>query len=102
MMFLGLVGGTKLANIQSAKKRARQNTKRREHNRYFKTTARTYVKRARTLIAEGDFEKAEEVVVLATKALDKAAKKNIIHANNASRRKSRLQLALNRAKEQSA
>ena len=91
-----------MANIQSAKKRARQNTKLRERNRFFKATARTYVKRARTLIEEGDLVQAEEVVALATKALDKAAQKNIIHENNAARRKSRLQLALNRAKEQVA
>jgi len=91
-----------LANIQSAKKRARQNIKLRDHNRYFKATARTYVKRARTLIEEGDLAQAEEAVVLATKALDKAAQKHIIHENNAARRKSRLQLALNRAKEQAA
>ncbi len=99
MTFLGFVGGTKLANIQSAKKRARQNIKRREHNRYFKTTARTYVKQARSFIETGDLEQAEKAVVLATKALDKAAQKKIIHKNNAARRISRLQLALNRAKQ---
>ncbi len=91
-----------MANIKSAKKRARQNLKRRERNRYYKTTARTYVKKARALIAAGEFEQAEKVVRLAEKALDKAAQKGIIHKNNASRRKSRLQIYLNRAKSQAA
>ncbi len=91
-----------MANIKSAKKRARQNLKRRERNRYYKTTARTYIKKARALIAAGEFEQAEEVVRLAGKALDKAAQKGIIHKNNASRRKSRLQIYLNRAKSQAA
>ncbi len=91
-----------MANIKSAKKRARQNLKRRERNRYYKTTARTYIKKARALIAAGEFEQAEEVVRLAEKALDKAAQKGIIHKNNAARRKSRLQIYLNRAKSQAA
>lgn len=91
-----------MANIKSAKKRARQNIKRRQHNHYYKTTARTYIKKARALIAAGEFDSAEEVVRLAEKALDKAAQKGIIHANNAARRKSRLQLYLNRAKANSA
>jgi len=92
----------KLANIKSAKKRARQNLKLRERNRYYKTTARTYIKRTRELIANGEFDKAEETIRLAEKALDKAAQKGIIHKNNAARRKSRLQIYLNRAKTQTA
>jgi len=86
-----------LANIKSAKKRARQNVKLRDHNRYYKTTARTYIKDARKLIEAGEFEEAEAVISKATKALDKAAQKGIIHKNNASRRKSRLMRHLNRA-----
>jgi len=91
-----------LANIKSAKKRARQNEKLRQHNHYYKTTARTYIKKARALIAAGEFDSAEETIRLAGKALDKAAQKGIIHANNAARRKSRLQLYLNRAKASGA
>jgi len=89
-----------LANIKSAKKRARQNEKRRMRNRYYKTTARTYIKRARALIDAGQLDEAEVVVRSAAKALDVAAGKGIIHKNNASRRKSRLMLYLNKAKAQ--
>ena len=87
-----------MANSLSAKKRIRQNEKHREHNRYYRNTARTYVKRARTLVEEGDFEAADPAIKAAVKALDKAAEKGAIHANNAARRKSRLMIALNKAK----
>ena len=91
-----------MANIKSAKKRARQAEKRREYNRYYKTTARTYVKKARTLIEAGDFDSAESAIKDAVKSLDKAAQKGVIHKNNAARRKSRLMLMLNKAKAQQA
>jgi len=89
-----------LANIKSAKKRARQNEKRRMRNRYYKTTARSYVQKARTLIDAGQLDEAEVAVKEAAKALDTAAGKGIIHKNNASRRKSRLMLHLNKTKAQ--
>ncbi len=87
-----------MANIQSAKKRIRQNEKRRLHNRQYTAAARTYVKLARTSIAEGNLDEAEEQVRLACKTLDKAARKRIIHPKNASRRKGRLMSALAKAK----
>jgi len=86
-----------LANIKSSAKRARQNLKRRAFNRFFKTTARTYVKRTRTHLAANELEEAGITVQQAIKVLDKAAQKGIIHPNNAARRKSRLVKALNRA-----
>ena len=89
-----------MANIKSAKKRARQNEKRRMRNRYYKTTARTYVKKAKALIDAGQLDEAEVAVKSAARALDVAAGKGIIHKNNASRRKSRLMLHLNKAKAQ--
>lgn len=86
-----------MANIKSSAKRARQNIKQRDHNRYFKTTARSYVKRARAQIANDQLEEAAETIRLASKALDKAAQKGAIHRNNAARRKSRLVKAFNKA-----
>lgn len=91
-----------MANIKSAKKRARQAEKRRLYNRYYKGTARTYIKRARKLIETGDFDAAEGVIREAAKTLDKAAQKGVIHRNNAARRKSRLMLMLNKAKANAA
>lgn len=87
-----------MANIRSSAKRARQNVKRRAHNRYYSTTARTFVKKARVQIDGKSLDTAAETVQQAIKALDKAAQKGVIHRNNAARRKSRLVKALNRAK----
>ena len=67
------------------------------HNQVTRSTARTYVKKARGLIEAGSLEEAQEVVQLAVKALDKAAQKGVIHRNNAARRKSRLVKQLNQA-----
>jgi small subunit ribosomal protein S20 len=86
-----------LANIKSAIKRARQNEKRREFNRYYSVTARTFIKRAKKQIESNELETAQETIRLAAKALDKAAQKGIINRNNAARRKSRLMKALNKA-----
>jgi small subunit ribosomal protein S20 len=79
-----------LANIKSSIKRARQNEKRHARNRIYRSSARTYIKRARNLIEGGDLAQAEQEVAQAISALDKAAEKGIIHKNNAARRKSRL------------
>ena len=83
-----------LANIQSAKKRIRQTAKRTETNRRYKAAARTYVKKARQMIDSGDLTAAEEAVQKACSTLDKAARKNVLHPGNASRRKGRLMSAL--------
>lgn len=91
-----------MANIKSAKKRARQSEKRRTHNRYYRTTARTHIKNACHLIDEGNFEAAESVIQQAVKVLDKAAQKGLIAKNNAARRKSRLMLRYNKAKAAAA
>ncbi len=85
-----------MANIRSAIKRIRQNEKRRLHNRIFRGRARTFVKKARFAIQEGNLDDAKAKTLEAVGALDKAAAKGILHKNNASRRKSRLmkQLAM--------
>lgn len=68
----------------------RQNPKRRLRNRFFTGRARTFVKKARTTIDEGNLEAARKATLEAVSALDKAAEKGILHKNNAARRKSRL------------
>jgi small subunit ribosomal protein S20 len=88
-----------MANTKSAEKRARQNERRRLHNRIFEGRARTAVKKARLLIQAGD-PAAVDAVHAAYKALDKAASKGSIHDNNAARRKSRLAMALNKVQTQ--
>ncbi len=79
-----------MANIKSAIKRNRQNAKLREHNKFFRSSASGYVRKANLAIQSGDVEKAKAATAEAASALDKAASKNIIHKNNAGRRKGRL------------
>ena len=83
-----------MANLQSAKKRIRQNEKRRLRNRVFRGRARSFVKNARLAIEAGNVDEARTATQMAVGALDKAAEKGVIHKNNASRRKSRIMLSL--------
>lgn len=78
----------------------RQNEKRRIHNRRYRAAARTKIKRCRRLIDQGQFEEAEVVLREAVSTLDKAARKGVIHPNNAARRKSRLMSQFTEARRQ--
>ena len=77
-----------MANIQSAKKRIRQNAKRRARNRVFRGRARTFIRDANTALESGDLERARDATRIAASTLDRAAAKGVIHKNNAARRKS--------------
>lgn len=90
-----------MANTKSAAKAARQSRKRQAANRVYIGGARTSVKKARVSINSGD-ENAAENVRAAMSTLDRAATKGVIHPNNAARRKSRLQKALNKAQAEAA
>src|SRR5579883_1263112 len=90
-MFRG--GIFRMPNNASAAKRMRQEQKRRLHNRMVKSIVKTNVTKARQAIASG--VNAEEAVRAAVSELDRAAKKGVIHRNNAARRKSRLMKQLN-------
>ena len=91
-----------MANIKSAIKRNKQNEKRRLRNRIYAGRARTFVRKARTAIEDGELEDARQATLVAISALDKAAEKGILHKNNASRRKSRLMKHLAALEKQSA
>lgn len=86
-----------MANTASAEKAARQSVTRHARNRWYRTRARTFIKRARLHLAQGQQAEAQAAVRLACEALDRAASKGVIHANNAARRKSRLMIAYTRA-----
>jgi len=78
-----------MANIKSQIKRNRQAVKRTERNKTVRSEMKTRTKRAVTAVAEGA-DDAAELTRLATKRIDKAATKGVIHRNAAARRKSRL------------
>jgi small subunit ribosomal protein S20 len=80
----------------SADKRERQNEKRRHYNRGNVITLRKEMKRVGSDIAEGKAD--QKTLTDAFKALDRAARKNAIPKKRADRKKSRLALAVNRAK----
>lgn len=79
-----------MANIASAKKRARQSEVRRRHNQARRSMMRTELKRVINAIESGDKAKAEEAYKAAVPVLDRMAAKGIIHRNKAARHKSRL------------
>ena len=79
-----------MANIKSQIKRNRQNEARRQRNKAVKTSLKTELKKFRTAVEAGDKAVAEETFRSATRALDKAATKGVIHANNAANKKSKM------------
>ncbi len=83
-----------MANHFSAIKRARQTVKRAEVNRVNKSRLRTALRRFRTALAGGNRETAQRMFAETVAALDKAARKGVIHRNTASRYKSRLSARL--------
>lgn len=76
-----------MANHKSALKRIRSSETRRLRNRYQLKTTRTYVKRLRETTDKSEAEKLFKEV---SGMLDKLAKRNIIHKNNAANKKSQL------------
>jgi small subunit ribosomal protein S20 len=79
-----------VANIKSAIKRARQNVKLRQHNASARSMYRTFIKNVLKAIETGDKEAARAAFLKAQSVVDKAASKNLLHKNKASRIKSRL------------
>lgn len=87
-----------MAHSLSAKKRARQNIKRRAINRARKSRVKTQLRRFEAAIASGDVKAASEQFRLAAKRLDKVASTSTMHKRTAARKKSRLAKRLNSLK----
>ena len=79
-----------MANIKSQMKRIKTNEIARKRNVAVKSSLKTTVRRFRTAAEAGDKETALTALQVASKALDKAASKGIIHKNQAANRKSAL------------
>jgi small subunit ribosomal protein S20 len=84
-----------LAHTRSAKKMIHVIREERIRNRAIKSAVKTYIDKAEELISGKEPEPAKEAVQKASIALDKAARKGVIHPNNAARHKSRLMKKLN-------
>jgi small subunit ribosomal protein S20 len=87
-----------VAHSLSAKKRVRQDAKRRTINRARKSQVKTQIKRFETALDQGNVEAAGEQFRLVVKKLDKVASTRTIHKKTAARKKSRLAKRLNSLK----
>jgi small subunit ribosomal protein S20 len=77
-----------VANIKSQIKRNRQNEKRRLRNKSVKSSLKTAVRKFHEAAASGDAAAASELMRAASRQLDKAVSKGVIHKNQAANRKS--------------
>ncbi|MBN9610229.1 MAG: 30S ribosomal protein S20 [Actinobacteria bacterium 69-20] len=79
-----------MANIKSQIKRIKTNEKARQRNKSVRSALKTSVRRFRTAADAGDKETALTALQTASRDLDKAVSKGVIHANQAANRKSAL------------
>ena len=79
-----------MANIKSQIKRIKTNEKARLRNKSVKSELKTYVRRTREAVEAGDKAAAEEALKKASRKLDKAVSRGVIHKNQAANRKSGL------------
>lgn len=79
-----------MANIKSQIKRIKTNEKARVRNKAYKSELKTYVRKVRSAVAEGNADVAASALKDASRKLDKAVSKGVIHKNQAANRKSGL------------
>ncbi len=84
-----------MANIKSQKKRVLTNEKAHQRNRAVKSELKTAIKKVHVAIEAGDAEAAKAAALAASRLLDKAASKGVIHASQAANRKSGITKAAN-------
>ena len=83
-----------MANSPQARKRARQNDKRRAHNSALRSKMRTHIKSVKNAIDAGEKEKAVEAYKAAVPVLDSMCGKGVVQRNTAARYKSRMNAAI--------
>ncbi|VEG25710.1 30S ribosomal protein S20 [Actinomyces howellii] len=84
-----------MANIKSQIKRIKTNEKARLRNQSVKSELKTHVRRVREAVEAGDKEAALALLKVASRKLDKAVSKGVIHKNQAANRKSKLARRVN-------
>lgn len=87
-----------MANIKSARKRARQAQVRRVHNMSLRTAVRTAIKNVKKVVAGGDKAAAAKVLRDSQRVIDRVVAKGVMHRNAGDRHKSRLAHALKNLK----
>jgi small subunit ribosomal protein S20 len=86
-----------MPNIKSAIKRMHTSRKKRDLNKAEKSAMKNCVKKTIGLAEEKNQEQAKEMLSKSFSLIDKAAKKNIIHKNNAARKKAKLSVTVQNA-----
>ncbi|MBF4565170.1 30S ribosomal protein S20 [Plantibacter sp. VKM Ac-2876] len=84
-----------MANIKSQIKRIGTNKKANERNKAVKSQLKTAIRATREAVVAGDRAQAESALKLASKKLDKAVSKGVIHENQAANRKSAIAKQVN-------
>lgn len=79
-----------MANIKSQMKRIRTAEKARLRNKSVRSEVRSAIRSVRELAAAGNVEAAQDALKVASRKLDKAVSKGVLHKNNAANRKSKL------------
>lgn len=85
-----------MANIKSAKKRIIVAQIKADRNKAIKSGVKTAIKKVNAAIESGDKAAAEAALLAATSEIDAATSKGVYHKNNASRKVSRLAVAVNK------
>ena len=85
-----------MANIKSQIKRVKTNAKRTERNRAHKSELRTFLRKFREAADSGDAVRAEDALKVASKKLDKAVTKGVLHKNQAANKKSSMAKKFNK------
>ncbi|MEI8222730.1 MAG: 30S ribosomal protein S20 [Actinomycetes bacterium] len=86
-----------MANIKSQIKRIRTNNKAQARNKGERSSIKTAIRHFRDAIATGDTSKINVELVAASKKLDEAVSKGVLHSNNAANKKSAMAKAANAA-----
>ncbi|WP_026423087.1 30S ribosomal protein S20 [Actinokineospora inagensis] len=85
-----------MANIKSQLKRIKTNEKARLRNKSVKSSVKTAIRKFREAAESGDQAKAQELLQVASRKLDKAAGKGVIHPNQAANKKSAMAQRVNK------
>ena len=86
-----------MANIKSQIKRIRTNAKATERNKGERSAVKTAIRKFRDALTSGDAKSINSELVAASKKLDEAVSKGVLHKNNAANKKSAMAQAANKA-----
>ncbi|MDI2030783.1 30S ribosomal protein S20 [Saccharopolyspora sp. TS4A08] len=85
-----------MANIKSQMKRIKTNEANRQRNKVVKTSLKSAIRKFRAAADAGEKDKAVELQQAASRQLDKAASKGVIHKNQAANKKSAMAARVNK------